>query len=96
MRIRRFNENDQISKERVDEIVKDLREFSDILEGKQKEIVSLIEELGRYTTEDAKKIDDVGNSITALQIVKDDLANSIDKIDNAVLDLEKYNPFLLA
>jgi hypothetical protein len=95
MRIRRFNENDQISKERVDEIVKDLREFSDILEGKQKEIVSLIEELGRYTTEDAKKIDDVGNSITALQIVKDDLANSIDKIDNAVLDLEKYNPFLL-
>ena len=42
MRIRRFNENDQISKERVDEIVKDLREFSDILEGKQKEIVSII------------------------------------------------------
>lgn len=95
MRIRRFNENDQISKERVDEITKDLREFSDILEGRQKEIVSLIDELGRYTTEDTKKIDDIGNSITALQIVKEDLKNSIDKIDNAIVSLEKYNPYFL-
>lgn len=94
MRIKRFNENDQISKERVDEVVKDLKEFSSVLDSRLKGIVSLIDELGRYAGEKGE-IDEIDDSISALRLARQDIESSLGKIDDAVAGLEKYNPFLL-
>ena len=94
MRIRRFNENDQISKERVDEVVKDLKEFSSVLDSRLKNIVSLIDELGRYAGEKGE-IDEIDDSISALRLARQDIESSLGKIDDAVAGLEKYNPCLL-
>lgn len=84
MRIRRFNENRQVGKERLDEIVKDLSEFLSLLDAKQKQILSISQEIGDMGLDDA---------ITALQLANGSLSTASSKIDDSVAAIKKHDPY---
>ncbi len=88
MRIKRFNENanEKLSDNRVDDIIKDLREFEGIITSKKKVIEGLLNEL------DGK----AENSIPSLQKIEKSLTTTSEEIDTIIVDLEKYkNDYLL-
>ena len=93
MRIRKFNEDEQvdISSERVDEIIKDLKDLSSIIDNKSKMIEGLLNELGNYKNQSKKGNDQIDDSIAALQVIKGDIGNCSDKIDTVVNNLVDYN-----
>lgn len=93
MRIKRFFENEEIdiSTERVGEIIESLREFTNVIVNKNKEIDSYINELNNYKNQSKKGNDQIDDSISALQIIKNDLDNSIDKTDTVINNLMDYN-----
>ena len=93
MKIKRFNESDQIdiSSERVDEILEELKDFFAIIIDKSKSVDSLINEFSNYRSQSEKGNDQIDDSIAALQIIKKDLDDCSDKIDTTVNNLESYN-----
>ena len=93
MRIKRFNESDQvdISSDRVEEIVKKLKEMISSLEDKNKTIESLSNEFNNYVSNSQKGNDQIDDSIFALQILEKNFSDSIEKIDTIVQNLESYN-----
>jgi len=93
MKIKRFNENEQvdISAERVNEIIEELKDFSAIMNDKSKYVESLLNELGNYKSESTKGNDQIDDSIAALQIVKKDADDCVDKIDTIVNNFLDYN-----
>ena len=72
MKIKRFNEAEQldISNERVDEIVENVKDFVANLSEKQKMVDSLISEFSNYKSDSSKGNDQVDDSIASLQYVK--------------------------
>jgi methyl-accepting chemotaxis protein len=92
MRIKRFNESTEvdISPERVEEITKELKEMTSILDDKIKTIESLSNEFDEYKNNSQKGNDQIDDSIFALQVVKKDLDDSLDKIDTILQNLESY------
>jgi len=93
MRIKRFNESTEqvdISPERVEEIAKELKEMTSILDDKIKTIESLSNEFDEYKNNSQKGNDQIDDSIFALQVVKKDLDDSLDKIDTILQNLESY------
>lgn len=93
MKIKRFNESEQvdISSERVNEIIEELKEFSAIMSDKSKYVDALLNELNNYKSESTKGNDQIDDSIAALQIVKKNADDSNDKIDTIVNNLLDYN-----
>ena len=93
MKIKRFNESEQvdISSERVNEIIEELKDFSDIMSDKSKYVDALLNELNNYKSESTKGNDQIDDSIAALQIVKKNADDSNDKIDTIVNNLLDYN-----
>ena len=95
MRIKRFNEaaTEQldISPERVGEIIEDLRDFVSTIEDKNKMVESYINELNNYKNKSKKGNDQIDDSIAALQVVKKDLDDSLDKADTIINNLMDYN-----
>lgn len=93
MRIKRFNENEQIdiSSDRVDEISKDLKELSAELDSKNKLIESLLNEFNNYKSDSQKGNDQIDDSIFALQVLKKNFEDSLDKIDTVVQNLQSYD-----
>ena len=93
MKIKRFNENEQvdISAERVNEIIEELKDFSAIMNDKSKYVESLLNELDNYKSESTKGNDQIDDSIAALQIVKKDVDDCVDKIDTIVNNFLDYN-----
>jgi len=93
MKIRRFNEDEQvdISSERVNEIIEELKEFSDIMNDKSKYVEALLNELNNYKSDSTKGNDQIDDSIAALQVIKKDADDSADKIDTVVNNLLDYN-----
>ena len=92
-RIKRFNESEQVdvSTERVDEILVDLKELTSTLYDKKKMIDSLISELNNYKNKSDKGNDQIDDSIAALQVIMKDLENSTDKTDTVIGNLQSYN-----
>jgi len=92
MRIKRFNESEQvdISTERVDEIIVELKELTSMLDSKQKMVDSFISEFNDYKNKSDKGNDQIDDSIAALQVIKKELENSVDKTDTVVNNLESY------
>ena len=82
MKIKRFLESEEvdISTERVGEIIEDLREFTSTIEDKNKMVESYINELNNYKNQSKKGNDQIDDSIAALQVVKKDLDDSLDKV----------------
>lgn len=93
MKIKRFNEDEQvdISSERINEIMEELKDFVAIMEDKSKYVESLLNELNNYKSDSKKGNDQIDDSIAALQIVKKDVDDCNDKIDTIVNNLTDYN-----
>lgn len=94
MKIRRFNEDVEqldISPERIGEIIEDLREFVSTIEDKNKMVEAYINELNNYKNKSKKGNDQIDDSIAALQVVKKDLDDSLDKADTIINNLMDYN-----
>jgi ABC-type transporter Mla subunit MlaD len=93
MKIKRFNESEQvdISSERIEEILDNLKQLSSTLEDKGKFVDSLINELNNYKSNSQKGNDQVDDSVAALQVIKKDLDNSLDKTDTVLTNLMDYN-----
>lgn len=93
MKIRRFNENEQIdiSSERIEEILNNLREFASIMGDKSKYVESLLNEFNNFKSQSKKGNDQIDDSIFSLQIIKKDIDDCIDKIDTVINNLIDYN-----
>jgi ABC-type transporter Mla subunit MlaD len=93
MKIKRFNESEQvdISSERIEEMLDNLKQLSSTLDDKGKFVDSLINELNNYKSDSQKGNDQVDDSIAALQVIKKDLGNSLEKTDTVITNLMNYS-----
>ena len=94
MKIRRFFEAEEqkdIATERVEEILKELKEFTSQLEEKSKITDALETELSNYKNLSDKSNDQIDDSIAALQIIKKNVDDSIDKLDTIITNIQNYN-----
>jgi ABC-type transporter Mla subunit MlaD len=93
MKIKRFNEAEQvdISSERIEEMLDSLKQLSAMLDDKGKSVDSLINELNNYKSDSQKGNDQVDDSVAALQVIKKDLDNSLDKTDTVISNLMNYS-----
>ena len=94
MRIKRFFESEEqkdIATERVDEILKELKEFTAQLEDRNNMIEALTAELSNYKNISTKSNDQIDDSIAALQIIKKNVDDSVDKLDTVVTNIQSYN-----
>ncbi len=93
MKIKRFFESDQldISTERITEVMDELKDFIANIEDKSKMVDALGTELSNYRNSSTKSNDQIDDSIAALQIIKKDLDDCVDKLDTVVNNLDSYN-----
>jgi hypothetical protein len=93
MKIKRFNESEEldISQERVGEIISELREYLSDLESKSELTDSLLNEFNGYKGQSKKGNDQIDDSIAALQVIKNDITCSIDKVDTIINNLMSYS-----
>ena len=94
MKIRRFFEAEEqkdIATERVEEILKELKEFTSQLEERSKLTDALETELSNYKNLSTKSNDQIDDSIAALQIIKKNVDDSIDKLDTVITNIQNYN-----
>jgi ABC-type transporter Mla subunit MlaD len=93
MKIKRFNESEQvdISSERIEEMLDNLKQLSSTLDDKGKFVDSLINELNNYKSDSQKGNDQVDDSVAALQVIKKDLDNSLEKTDTVITNLMNYS-----
>lgn len=94
MRIKRFNEATEevdISSDRIDEILTELKEAAAAFDDKNKLIESLENELNNYKSDSKKGNDQIDDSIFALQVIKKNISDSLDKIDTVVKNLQSYD-----
>ncbi len=94
MRIKRFNESTEqvdISSDRIDEMMTQLKETVASLDDKNKFIESLENELNNYKSDSQKGNDQIDDSIFALQVIKKNISDSLDKIDTVIQNLQNYD-----
>ena len=93
MKIRRFNEGEQvdISSERINEVLVELKDFTSLMDEKSKYVESLLNELNNYKSKSKKGNDQIDDSIAALQVMKKDIDDCVDKIDTTINNLSDYN-----
>lgn len=93
MKIRRFNEDEQvdISSERINEVLDELKDFTSLMGEKSKYVESLLNELNNYKSDSKKGNDQIDDSIAALQVMKKDIDDCVDKIDTTINNLSDYN-----
>jgi ABC-type transporter Mla subunit MlaD len=93
MRIKKFNEKEQIdiSSERVEEIVDELRKLSSKLENGYKVSDSFINEFNNYKSDSQKGNDQIDDTVFALEVVKKNLDDSLDKLDTSLKNLLSYS-----
>lgn len=93
MKIKRFNEDDQvdISPERIEEVLSELRDFASSMNDKSKSVEALLNELGNFQGQSKKGNDQIDDSIASLQVIKKDVDDCIDKIDTVINNLVDYN-----
>ena len=93
MKIKRFNESEEvdISSDRVQEILKNLKELSSQLSNNSKMIESLQNELNNYKSNAKKGNDQIDDSISTAQELKSFLDDCLDKTDSIVNNLNNYD-----
>jgi methyl-accepting chemotaxis protein len=93
MKIKRFNESEvnEISPERVNEIIGELKDFSDNISDKSRDIESILNEFNNYKSQSVKGNDQIDDSIIYLQMIKKDIEDSNSKIDRIINNLNSYN-----
>jgi uncharacterized phage infection (PIP) family protein YhgE len=93
MKIKRFNEDEQvdISSERVNEILDNLKDFISLMDDKSKYVELLLNELKIKKRDSKKGNDQIDDSIAALQVMKKDIDSCVNQIDTTVNNLSDYN-----
>jgi len=93
MKIRKLNEADinDISADRTNEIIEDLRKTIVFLEQKVENIDSYLNELGNFQNTKKSQNDQIDDAIANLQLVRGTLKDSITNLDNSTISLEDYN-----
>jgi chromosome segregation ATPase len=94
MKIRRFFESEEqvdISPERITEMMDELKDFIANVEDKSKLVDALGTELSNYKNKSTKSNDQIDDSIAALQVIKKDLDDCVDKLDTVLNNLDSYN-----
>jgi uncharacterized phage infection (PIP) family protein YhgE len=94
MRIKRFNEATEqvdISSERIDELMSELKETISTIDSKNKFIESIENELNDYKSDSQRGNDQIDDSIFALQVIKKNLSDSLDKFDTIISNLQSYD-----
>ena len=93
MKIKRFNEDDQvdISPERIEEVLSELRDFASSMNDKSKSVEALLNVFGNFQGQSKKGNDQIDDSIASLQVIKKDVDDCIDKIDTVINNLVDYN-----
>jgi ABC-type transporter Mla subunit MlaD len=92
MRIRKFNESgevDDISNERVGEILESMKKISAFIDDKKDEIQSLTNELSKFKSNSNKSNDQIDDTVSTLESIKskmDDLLSGLDTINNNLID----------
>ena len=69
----------------------ELKDFIANIEDRSKKIDALGTELSNYRNSSDKSNDQIDDSIAALQIIKKDLDDCVDKLDTVVNNLDSYN-----
>lgn len=93
MRIKRFYEdieNNDISKERVSEIIEDLKIHISDINTKKDYFESLLVELNNYKSKSTKSNDQIDDSIVNLDLVVEDITSTINNVDNIIKNLVNY------
>lgn len=95
MKIKRFTEsiedNIDISAERVGEVIEELKDILSSLEEKSKTLDSFSNEFNNYRSNSKKGNDQIDDSISALEVAKKSIDESIDKVDTVINNLISYN-----
>lgn len=93
MRIRKFNESDdliKISNERVDEIINELSSISSMIDEKSKVVARLFSELENYRSKSKKSNNQIDDASLSIDSVKVKLDESTTLIDNIINLLKNY------
>lgn len=92
MRLKKFYEYEsiEISPERVNEIIEELEEIASNMEEKSKYTEKLLNELNNYKSPSKTSNDQIDDSILSLYVIKKNISDSIDKVDNIVNNLTNY------
>lgn len=93
MRIFKFNEAElsEISPDRVSEIIENISTISNDVRQNQESIDALINELGNFKTSNKSSNDQIDDSISSLEILRKLLGDSLDKMDNVVINMKDYS-----
>lgn len=90
MRIKRLNENLEISSERIGEMISELKDLLTSLEDDERLIEKYLNELENYKSNSSKGNDQIDDSLAAFQVVKRNIEDSIDKTDTVITNLNDY------
>lgn len=94
MKIKKFFESsqiDDISKERVDEIIIELTSLMTEFNNSREDLVSFSSELGRYRSKSSKTNDQIDDSSITLDDVVSKLDSIISSVDVVISNLNDYN-----
>jgi chromosome segregation ATPase len=92
MRIRKFNESDEvedISNDRVKEILESIKKISSVIDEQKEEIQSFSNELSKFKSKSNKSNDQIDDSILIFESLKskmDDLLSGLDTVNNNLID----------
>lgn len=92
MKIKRFNEdiNNDISKDRVSEIIEDLRVHVSDINSKKDIFETLLIELANFKSKSTDSNDQIDDSIVNMDLVVEELKSSIDNIDTVINNLINF------
>lgn len=95
MKIKKFNESDEIkdiSPDRVDEIIENLSSTISDLDKNNKQIRSYMDEISDYlSSKDNNENDQLDDSKLAMELISDNLEENITKYDTIIKNLQDYN-----
>ena len=92
MRIRKISEDlvQDISSEKVEEMIKNLKDISEIIDEKKREIKKISTDLSAFSNKKEKKNDQVDDSILNFEKVDANLLDALSLLDTVYKNLEDY------
>lgn len=91
-RIRKFTEAvDNISSEKVDEIIDDIKDYSKDIERVKGQLEGISEFLSKYRSDSGNSNDQIDNSVSNLEIVIEKITTAVDLLDTIHTDLVDYD-----
>lgn len=92
MKIRKFNEAElqDISSDRINEIIESMREMLSDINQKGEVVDSLINELNNFRS-NANSNDQIDDSIANFQFIRSYFSDITDKVDSVINSMENYN-----